>query len=39
MQLLFPDNPIARKSVGRYIAAMRSVCGQVAATGNWGRGG
>jgi hypothetical protein len=39
MQLLYPDNPIARKSVGRYIEAMRSVCGQVAATGNWGRGG
>jgi hypothetical protein len=39
MQLLYPDNPIARKSVERYIDAMRSVCAQVAETGNWGRGG
>lgn len=39
MQLLFPDNPIARKSVERYIAAMRSVCGEIAESGNWGRGG
>lgn len=39
MQILFPDNPVARKSVDRYIAAMRAVCGQVAESGGWGRGG
>ena len=39
MQLLFPDNPVARKSVDRYIAAMRAVCAQVADTGNWTHGG
>jgi hypothetical protein len=39
MQLLFPDNPIARKSVERYIGAMRSVCAEIAESGNWGRGG
>ena len=39
MSVLFPDNPIAQKSVARYMAAMRAVCEQVAANGNWGRGG
>lgn len=38
MQLLFPDNPVARKSVVRYIAAMKSVCLQISDNGNWGRG-
>jgi len=38
MSVLYPDNPVARKSVTRYIAAMRSVCSQVAVGGNWGRG-
>ncbi len=37
MAILFPDNPIARKSVGRYMAAMRSVCVRVADSGHWGR--
>ena len=37
MSVLFPDNPVARKSVDRYIAAMKSVCEQVADGGNWGR--
>jgi mycolipenoyl-CoA---2-(long-chain-fatty acyl)-trehalose mycolipenoyltransferase / long-chain-acyl-CoA---trehalose acyltransferase len=37
MAILFPDNPIARKSVTRYIAAMRSVCVRVADSGHWGR--
>ena len=31
------DNPTAQKSVARYIAAMKSVCQQVADTGQWGR--
>ena len=39
MSVLYPDNPIAQKSVARYIATMRSVCEQVADTGNWGRFG
>jgi len=39
MALLYPDNPTARKSVVRYIAAMRAVCEQVADTGHWGRFG
>ncbi len=38
MAVMFPDNPIAQKSVARYIAAMKSVCEQVADTGQWGRG-
>jgi len=37
MSVLFPDNPIAQKSVARYMAAMRSVCAQIAGNGNWGR--
>jgi hypothetical protein len=39
MSVLFPDNPVAQKSVARYVAAMKSVCEQVADTGNWGRRG
>jgi hypothetical protein len=38
ISVLFPDNRIAQKSVARYMAAMRAVCEQVAANGNWGRG-
>ena len=34
MSVMFPDNPIAQKSVGRYIAAMKSVCGRVADSGH-----
>lgn len=37
MAILHPDNPIAAKSVARYLKAMKSVCGQVADTGHWGR--
>lgn len=37
MSVMFPDNPTAQKSVARYIAAMKSVCQQVADTGQWGR--
>jgi hypothetical protein len=35
--VMFPDNPVARKSVARYMAAMRSVCTRVADRGHWGR--
>ena len=38
MSVLFGDNPIAQKSVARYIAAMKSVCQRVADHGDWGRG-
>lgn len=38
MSILGPDNPIARKSIARYIEAMASVCGQVADGGDWGHG-
>lgn len=37
MALMYPDNPIARKSVARYLDAMKSVCGRVADSGHWGR--
>jgi hypothetical protein len=37
MAVMLPDNPVARKSVARYMAAMRSVCARVAAGGNWER--
>src|ERR1700739_3413135 len=37
MALMHPDNPVAQKSVGRYMAAMKSVCGRVADSGHWGR--
>ena len=38
MSVLFPDNPIAHKSIARYIAAIKSVCLQVADGGDWGHG-
>ncbi|BBY25496.1 condensation domain-containing protein [Mycobacterium stomatepiae] len=37
MAIMHPDNPIAQKSVGRYMAAMKSVCERVAGSGHWGR--
>ncbi|MFA5708324.1 condensation domain-containing protein [Mycolicibacterium sp.] len=37
MAIMHPDNPVARKSVARYLAAMRSVAALVADSGNWGR--
>jgi hypothetical protein len=35
--MLHPDNPVAQKSVARYMAAMKSVCVRVADSGHWGR--
>jgi hypothetical protein len=35
MSVMFPDNPIAQKSVARYIAAMKSVCERIADSGHW----
>lgn len=37
MAVMLPDNPVAQKSVARYMAAMKSVCARVADTGHWGR--
>ncbi|OBH90625.1 condensation domain-containing protein [Mycobacterium sp. E2733] len=37
MAIMHPDNPVAQKSVCRYMAAMRSVCARVADSGHWGR--
>jgi hypothetical protein len=37
MAVMFPDNPVAQKSVARYIATMKSVVEQVADSGDWGR--
>ena len=37
MAVMFPDNPVAQKSVARYMAAMKSVCERVADSGHWGR--
>lgn len=37
MEVLLPDNPVARKSVDRYLAVMKSVCGRIADSGHWGR--
>lgn len=37
MAIMHPDNPVAAKSVARYMSAMRTVSAQVADTGNWGR--
>ncbi|MCV7029730.1 condensation domain-containing protein [Mycobacterium sherrisii] len=37
MAIMHPDNPVARKSVNRYMSAMKSVCGRVAGSGHWGR--
>ena len=35
MEVMLPDNPVAQKSVTRYIEAMKSVCATVAAAGQW----
>jgi mycolipenoyl-CoA---2-(long-chain-fatty acyl)-trehalose mycolipenoyltransferase / long-chain-acyl-CoA---trehalose acyltransferase len=37
MAVMLPDNPVAQKSVARYMAAMKSVCARVADSGQWGR--
>lgn len=37
MAVMFPDNPIAQKSIARYLAALRSVFVRVADSGHWGR--
>jgi mycolipenoyl-CoA---2-(long-chain-fatty acyl)-trehalose mycolipenoyltransferase / long-chain-acyl-CoA---trehalose acyltransferase len=37
MAMMHPDNPIAHKSVVRYMAAMKSLCARVADSGHWGR--
>ncbi len=37
MAIMHPDNPIAKKSVTRYLEAMKSVCVRVADSGDWGR--
>ncbi|GBE65030.1 putative conserved polyketide synthase associated protein PapA3 [Mycobacterium sp. MFM001] len=37
MAIMHPDNPVAEKSVTRYMEAMRSVCVRVAGSGHWGR--
>jgi mycolipenoyl-CoA---2-(long-chain-fatty acyl)-trehalose mycolipenoyltransferase / long-chain-acyl-CoA---trehalose acyltransferase len=37
MAIMHPDNAVARKSVDRYMAAMRSVSVLVADSGQWGR--
>jgi hypothetical protein len=37
MAIMHPDNPVAKKSVVRYMKAMRSVSELVADSGQWGR--
>lgn len=37
MAIMYPDNPVAQKSVTRYMEAMKSVCARVADSGHWGR--
>jgi hypothetical protein len=37
MAVMYPDNPVALKSVTRYVEAMKSVCLRVADSGHWGR--
>jgi mycolipenoyl-CoA---2-(long-chain-fatty acyl)-trehalose mycolipenoyltransferase / long-chain-acyl-CoA---trehalose acyltransferase len=37
MAIMHPDNPVAQKSVTRYMEALRSVSGRVADSGQWGR--
>lgn len=37
MAIMHPDNPVAEKSVARYMAAMGDVCSRVADSGHWGR--
>jgi hypothetical protein len=37
MAVMHPDNPVAKKSVTRYMKAMQSVSVRVADCGHWGR--
>ncbi len=37
MAIMHPDNPVAKKSVDRYMATMKSVAVRVADSGRWGR--
>jgi mycolipenoyl-CoA---2-(long-chain-fatty acyl)-trehalose mycolipenoyltransferase / long-chain-acyl-CoA---trehalose acyltransferase len=37
MAIMHPDNPVAKKSVTRYMQTMKSVCVPVADSGHWGR--
>ncbi|MCV7234360.1 condensation domain-containing protein [Mycobacterium branderi] len=37
MAIMYPDNPVAEKSVIRYMEALKSVCVRVANHGHWGR--
>jgi mycolipenoyl-CoA---2-(long-chain-fatty acyl)-trehalose mycolipenoyltransferase / long-chain-acyl-CoA---trehalose acyltransferase len=37
MAIMHPDNPVARKSVARYMKTMKSVSVLVADSGHWGR--
>ena len=37
MAIMHPDNPVARKSVERYLLAMKDVCARIADIGHWGR--
>lgn len=37
MAIMHPDNAVAKKSVTRYMEAMKSVAGRVADSGHWGR--
>jgi mycolipenoyl-CoA---2-(long-chain-fatty acyl)-trehalose mycolipenoyltransferase / long-chain-acyl-CoA---trehalose acyltransferase len=37
MAIMHPDNPVAKKSVTRYMEAMKSVSVRVADSGHWGR--
>ena len=37
MAIMHPDNPVAKKSVARYMKAMKSVSVLVADSGHWGR--
>ncbi|GAS92828.1 condensation domain-containing protein [Mycolicibacterium brisbanense] len=37
MAIMHPDNAVAKKSVTRYMQAMKSVAGRVADSGHWGR--
>ena len=37
MAVMHPDNPVAKKSLVRYMKAMKSVSALVADSGHWGR--
>lgn len=37
MAIMHPDNPVAEKSVTRYLETMKSVAASVAESGRWGR--